>query len=350
VDRSHISPVWRRLISIGVLALLAFSVPVVSMASAAAPASQQPAYLEFRVMKDYGKWVAPSETATSILSMISSIRASTGNRLLDMYAIVAGPQIATEKVGTTTLDDFLTQAKQAAGGQVIPDLNLNYYTSDLKSLDLNQKSNYCDPHNKTFCGPAWFFTVSSELLSLKAVSTDPQRTVSLDAWDQFNRDIIKGGLPASTAITVLQQLKAQGWVNLMLKTENYFSDNGNACAQIATVDDSTSAPYMQPELSLTSKLPSTERAFVHFDRQNQNSPDPITALAAFLSTLKPAQQALGLTNLASLESTNHYTFIYPVLTYTARNSVSYTWDATVDRQSNGQPFIYMIESLINKYG
>src|SRR5205814_9679299 len=122
----------------------------------------------------------------------------------------------------------LLQVQQAAGGQIIPELNLNYYTSDIKSLPLNQKSNYCDPKNTTNCGPAWFYQVSSELLSLKAISSDPQKTVLLEAWDQFSRDVVTAGLPSSTAVTVLQHLKAQGWVNLMLKTEHYFSDYGYA--------------------------------------------------------------------------------------------------------------------------
>src|SRR5437870_5433230 len=126
----------------------------------------------------------------------------------------------------------------------------------------------------------------------------------------------------------------------MLKTEHYFADQGNAFGQTGTVIDSTSSPYLQP--SLLSKLPPTDRAFIHFDRQVQNTPNPITGLAAFLSTMTRAQQAVGITNLASLQSADQYTFIYPVLTYTARDTIQYTWDASVSKQSNGQPFLNLI--------
>src|SRR5439155_13408689 len=142
---------------------------------------------EIRAVQNYGKWVAPSETTAGVLTMITNLRSSVANRPLNMYAIVSGPQSPTEAVGSTTLDNFLLQAKQAAGGKVIPELNLNFYTSNIKSLLLNQQSNYCDPHDSTNCGPSYFYQVSTELLSLKAVSSDPQKTVLLEAWDQFSR-------------------------------------------------------------------------------------------------------------------------------------------------------------------
>ena len=104
--------------------------------------------------------------------MITNLRTSVGNRPLSLYALVTGPQVPTaslSKSNPITLDSFLVQAQQAAGGQIIPELNLNYYTSDIKSLPLNQKSNYCDPKDHTICGPGWFYLVSSELLSIKAI-------------------------------------------------------------------------------------------------------------------------------------------------------------------------------------
>jgi hypothetical protein len=351
MNRENRTSTWK-VMPVAILLILvgATSLGLAPVGASASPAgTSSPAYIEFRVVKNYGNWVAPYETPASAITMITNLRSSIGNRPLNLYAIVSGPQSPTEIVGTTTLDNFLLQAKQASGGQIIPDLNLNYYTSDIQSLPLNQKSNYCNPKDHTECGPAWFFKVSSELLSLQVISSDPQKTVALDAWDQFNRDIVTAGLPPTTAITVLQQLKAQGWVNLMLKSENYFPDQGNAGAVVATVDDSASTPYTQPELSLISKLPSTDRAFVHFDRQVQNTPNPITALAAFLSTMTRAQRGVGLTNLASLQSADKYTFIYPVLTYTARDTVPYTWDASVSKQSTGQPFLNLIAQLIVQY-
>src|SRR5438309_1858928 len=70
-----------------------------------------PAYIEIRAVRNYGIWVAPYETTSSVITMITNMRASTGNRSLNLYAIVSGPQSPTETVGTTTLDSFLVQAK-----------------------------------------------------------------------------------------------------------------------------------------------------------------------------------------------------------------------------------------------
>src|SRR5205085_10606682 len=118
-------------------------------------------------------WLAPSQTPASVITMITNLRASAGNRPLSLYGIITGPQVPTASLSKTnpiTVDNFLLQAQQAAGGHIIPELNLNYYTSDIKCLPLNQIGNYCDPKDHSICGPAWFYLVSSEFLSLKAIS------------------------------------------------------------------------------------------------------------------------------------------------------------------------------------
>ena len=77
------------------------------------------AYVEIRTMKNYGNWLPLGETPGSVLTMISNVRTAT-NMNLNLYAIVGGPQPPgqTIKGSTLTVDDFLLQAKQAAGGQV----------------------------------------------------------------------------------------------------------------------------------------------------------------------------------------------------------------------------------------
>jgi hypothetical protein len=310
------------------------------------------AYIELRAVKNYDNWLVTSQTPASVVAMITNLRTSVGNRPLSLYAIVTGPQVPTaslSKSNPITLDSFLLQAQQAAGGQIIPELNLNYYTSDIKSLPLNQIGNYCDPKDHTICGPGWFFLVSSQLLSLKAISSDPKRTVLLEAWDQFSRDVVTAGLPKNTTTVVFQELKAQGWVNLLLKTEHYFSDNGYAWG-VANAPDTTNLPVLGPNLKYLSQLPANDRPFIQFDRQIQNTPTPATALYDFLGVLTRTQQGAALTNLASLQSAYGYTFIYPVLTYTTRDSVAYNWDATINKQSNGQSFMSLIGQLITQYG
>jgi hypothetical protein len=248
----------------------------------------------------------------------------------------------------TTLDSFLLKAKRASGGQIIPETNMNFYTSNL-NISINQKSNYCDPHNSTNCGPSYFFEVSSELLSLKAVSSDPHRTLELDAWDQFVRDCKRAGLPSDTPTIVLQELKAQGWVNLIIKTATYVNLGEISRDQVGPVVSARSSPYMQPPLTFLSKMSQNNTAFVKFDRQIQNSPHSPTAMVTFLANLTRSQKAVALTNLASLQGPDNYTFVYPIFTYTARNQVEYVWDANTAKQKDGQPFINLIEQLMTEY-
>lgn len=321
-----------------------------SAASAALPAASanKQGYVEIRAMKDYGSWIPQNETPTSVLNIIKEIRTATDNETLNLYAIVSGPQASGQFIhGTTmTVDEFLQQAQKEAGGQVIPEIDLNYYTSNINSLALNNDHKFCNPQNTSDCGPSWFYQVSEELIQLTPVASSKNKTIELDAWGQFNRDIVKAGLPADTSTKLLQKLHSEGWQTVIIKAEFYFADGNNVEGVVATVDWSTSSPYMEPETSVLSQYPHSQQGFVEFDRQIMNPPFGPTALYEFLAVLTPSQQAIALKNLASLQNKDDYTFIYPVITYTQRNDKTVFWDAAKNVQSNGQPFLNLIENLL----
>ena len=351
VEKEH-SKTHRRIAFAFVVMALSLSVfasqQMVFASQASATFHTERVYIEIRALRNYGNWVDPNETPSSVINTITEMREAT-NTSLNLYAIVSGPQSPGQMIKGTTVgvDDFLLQAKAASGGHIVPELNLNYYTSDIKSLDLNQKSNYCDPLNATNCGPSWFYQVSEELLNLKAVAIDKNKILELDAWDQFSRDVVVAGLPANTSNVVLATLHSEGWNRILLKTENYFPDNGTAHGVVVTTNPQSTSPYMQPETGMLSKWEGAgDKGFVHFDRQNQNSPNPPTALYQFLAVLNPDQQAVALTNLAGLQGHDNYKFVYPIFTYTARDNVTYYWDANTNLQSNGKPFLDLIDNLI----
>jgi hypothetical protein len=328
--------------------------PSVFAASGALPvvSAQRQGYIEIRAVKDYGGWTAPNETTSSVLNIIKEIRTKTENETLNLYAIVSGPQASGQLIqGTTvTVDDFLQQAQQAAGGQIIPEIDLNYYTSNINSLALNSNNRFCNPKDKTECGPKWFYAVSEELMQLTPVASSKNKTIELYSWDQFSRDVANAGLPNDTSTKLLEKLVSEGWQTIIIESQFYFADGTNVKGVVATVNWNTSSPYMEPETSVLSKYPHSQQGFVEFDHSPMNPPFPPTALYEFISQLTPSEQSTALGNLAKLQNEDNYTFIYPIITFTHRSGEIYFWDATQSDQSNGKPFINLIETLLTSYG
>lgn len=292
----------------------------------------------------YGTWVAGNETPNSIIQTVQNLRSAVSGKSINVFNIVKNIQNSTELLDNTnvTLDNFLLEVKLAAGGDLVPELNLDDY--------LNVQGRYCDPENPSFCGPAFFYKTSLELLSLKAIQAG-NKTVLLDSWDTFYRTA-----SVATQLAVLQNLTAEGWRNVIIKQIGpaFYPSPGYTWGQITTPwkNVTSSPPYMQPQLDLLDQMPTSQQHFLYFDRQNKNSPNPNaeTALQIFLTQLDPGAQATVLTNLANLQSIDGYTFDYPILTFTTYNGVTYDWDSTTALQANGQPFLQLIEHLMNVTG
>jgi PKD repeat protein len=311
-------------------------------------------YIELRVATAYGSWVAGSETPASIITMLGNIRTATGSSF-NLFGIVKDIQTNTESLGGGyTLDSFLTAAASASGGQVIPDLNLDDYTNDQGA----GAHAYCDPHNPTSCGPKFFYSVSAELLSLSAISGSSSKTLFLESWDTFYRET-NGQGPYGSGFTpggatqrqaVFQNLTNQGWQHIIIHQlgPTYYSDPGNTWGQATNVQSVSGSPYDQPNTPMMTPVPSGEYQLAHFDRQNKNG-SVETSLQVFLKDLTATQRATGLTNMAVLQATDSYTFVYPVITYTKFDNVKYFWDASVNQTASSTSFLSFIESLMRQY-
>lgn len=287
----------------------------------------------------YGNWVAGNETPSSILQIVHNLRSAVAEKPINVFGLVKNIQNNTELLDNTnlTLDNFLLEVKQSAGGDVVPELNLDTYT--------NPQGRYCDPEDPGFCGPGFFYKTSLELLSLKAVQ-EGNGTVLLDSWPTFYRSV-----SVAAQLGVLQNLTEEGWHDIIIKQIGpaFYPSPGYTWGQITTPwkNVTSSPPYMQPQVDLLDQMPPSQQHFLYFDRQNKNDPNAETALQVFLSEFDSTQQASVLTNFADLQSFYGYTFDYPVLTFTTYEGVTYSWDASTNLQNNGQPFLQLIEHLMN---
>lgn len=315
---------------------------VVALPTQTASGSLGPqASVQVEAIGNYGSWVPIDQNPSGVVSMLQSFRNAVGVPVNVLFA-VSGPQSPGQliKKQGVTVDQFLNQAKAASGGQIIPTLNLNYYTSGTGVTT----HSYCDPKNSTHCGPSWFFQVSSELMSLQAVATDPQKTVYVEAWDQFNRDLISLGYPSTQACTVLSQLLTQGWQHLINKDlTGRFSNCGLSLGQATGMMWQTSSPYLLPLTGILLKMSPSEEHLVFFDLQNLNS---TTDFCYFITSLSADQKAIALTSLHNLQSADGYSFEYPLLSSSRCGSSNYYWDAATALQSNGTPFISLEETLV----
>jgi len=301
-------------------------------------------YVDIRAFQQYGNWQIQGETPQSVLTTIQNIRASTGASM-SLIGFVKDIQVATESVGGGyTMDSYLNSVRSAAGGQIIPSLNLDIYTQDQGA---GSPTSYCNPRDRTDCGPHFFYETSLSFLSLGAISSDPQRTVFLDSWDTFARN----STAYVRANAIFQNLTNEGWKHILVKQigPGYFAPPSSAAGQGANVVNQTKSPYMVPETSMISQMPNNQVHLLYFDRQNKENPNDETSLQVFLQQLSPAQQVVALDNLAAQQADDGYIFAYPVMTYTVFLGTTYNWDANTAVQPNGQSFLKLIESLISLY-
>lgn len=306
------------------------------------------AYVQIRAVGTYGSWYPEDQTTSGVVSLVQSFHGAVG-RPVSIFSAVEGPQDPSKLVKgqNVTVDQFLLNLKAAAGGDIVPTLNMNYYTSGTGVT----RQPYCDPHNATDCGPHWFWKVSAELFSLAAVQQGGKE-VLLKGFDQWSRNV------NSTVVQlVLVGLKAQGWGFLIAKHSNsgFFPDFGQASYVTIGPTCSTSRPFCFENAGKIEQYRSADNstlqgAFALFDYQTINSPHPPLALSTFLANLTSKQQVLGLKSLSASQGTFGYSMVYPLIIGDNRNGASYYWDAVVKLTPHGNPFITLEESLARRYG
>jgi hypothetical protein len=111
---------------------------------------------------------------------------------------------------------------------------------------------------------------------------------------------------------------------------------------------STYLPQIQQETYLS-------QVFVSVNTQVKACPTQAN-IDVFLADLTTDEKAIGLTQVAQDQASKHYIFMYPVAEYAqpatkcnAANGNPGYWDSVTFLQSNGQPFINLIESLMTQY-
>ena len=314
------------------------------------------AYVQIDAVQQYGKWELSGVSPGSVISTIQNVRATTG-KTLNIIRAAKDIQTPSESIGGGyTLDSWLDALQNAGGGAIVPSLNLDDYTNDQGA---GSSTSYCNPNNTNDCGPHFFWETSESLLSLQAVKNSPGgASVFLDSYPTFYRES-NGQGPYGPAFTpggaaqrsqVFANLTAEGWVHIYVKEIGpvYY----DAPPAYASADDPAfqgSSPYLIPETKILNAMPTGELKLVYFDRQNKSQNATETALQFFLQ-LNPGQQAVGLTNMAQQQSAYGYTFVYPLYTYTVFVGTTYTWNANTNLQSDGQPMLQLIESLMGQYG
>ena len=306
------------------------------------------AFVEVRGIETYGHWYPEDQSPFGVISMLERLHKATGVPV-GILGIVGGPQETGQAIRGQgiTVDDFLEKLKVAAGGEIIPTLNMNYYTS---GANLTSRG-YCDPHNGSNCGPSWFWQVSGELLNLTAVRTGG-REVLLEGWDQWYRAV-----NSTTVTKVLAGLKSQGWSDLIMKElqipKSPNRDYGFASYMDMAPQCQSSAPYCFEDQPKIAKELNRDSAYLKgvlavFDYQVWNSPRPETDLTRFLLNFSASQQSLAIASLAESQGSGRYTFVYPLIVGTSRDGAQLYWDAATQVRPDGKSFFGFIVSLMKQ--
>lgn len=112
---------------------LLFVLSLVPVAASASP-TLGTKFVEIRAIRN-GRWAISNQTPDQLLQLVSSIRASLGAPF-NLYGFMDGQLDPNMPVGNTTLDDYLVQIQQAAGGEIIPYLNLGLLRKSVRKWSI----------------------------------------------------------------------------------------------------------------------------------------------------------------------------------------------------------------------
>ncbi len=289
----------------------------------------------------YGIASGSGYTATSLLALIQQIHAAIGNFNLIRFirvecenAQVNPNMMASSVYGTGynwngNLDSYFTAIQKAAGGNIIPDLDLDVYDG------ANDCPNYPNPD------PSTFFSNANSLLSLSAIASG-NRYAMLEAYDVW---YTWGGQTKtqSQVSNFFQTLQAQGWKGFIPQDnvpENYQQGDVSKCASSVFKNgpdygyanyyrsgifqiNNTISPYVFVNTNLICSIKTAEPylsgvlAGIETQPQSEFASTPYcdqqftSAMAAFDQCLSDGQRQFALTYLATHQS--NYIFIYPVV-------------------------------------
>lgn len=326
----------------------------------------------FEVTNNRTEYMAGNNfTATQLLSLVQQIHGAIGNfniirfiRVQCNNGTVYPNLMASEIYGSGynwngTLNSYVSAIQQAAGGQIIPDADLDPY------------------FGQTDCGgvpePQQFYDNAASLLTLSAIAKG-DRYVMLEAYDAWYACPKDGNVCAlshpdeTQVVQFFENMTKMGWQGFIPEDNqpNSNTDDTLACnvknnlapdfgyagyVRNGIFVINQTSPYVFPNynnicsyklaepyingivVGIESQLQPTNLAYYCGGKQYNYS------IQAFAECLSPSQQEAALTNLARSQASRGFIFIYPVVV--GEQQVQY------DAQQAGT--LGLMEQLINVY-
>jgi hypothetical protein len=312
-------------------------------------------FVEIKAFENNNYIAGSVYSANQLLSLIKQIRNNIGafNITKFIRSECAGGTGTAGLIDPTTtfsdwngnMDTYFLAVKQACGGEIIPNCDLDAY---------------CCAGNCPTSSPDIYFANTASHLNLTAIYYGI-RCLHMESWAP---SWYSGLNPTeSDVISFFDTLLKQGWKMFMPQSNAgsntatfYAYDYGYAKYQRTGtfIVDSTTYPYLFPYTSYISSIKQAEPYLfgVLTGIESQiNSGDPKycngqynSAISAFSACLSYNQQIQALTTTAQNQSLGGYIFTYPILVC---ESANYTIDPYWDANANGTlPTIY---SLMNQY-
>jgi hypothetical protein len=321
------------------------------------------------------QFIAGSDyTATQLLTLVQDIHGAIGNFNLIRFirtecfdGVVNGSWTASQIQsmnysvnGTSpnlnynwngTLNSYFTAVQKAAGGQIIPDADMDVY--------------FGAPDCNVGAQPQYFYQDSASLLNLSAISGG-ERYLMLESWDAAHSQTHDPFPDQSTVLTFFQTLQAQGWRYFIPQVNNPgATSQGPTSCSASNFQDydynyasylrtglfwvNTTYPYVFPHFDLVCSLAQAEPylsgILLGIESQQQQGQSAYcggqypSAGSSFEGCLTFSQRETALTYLAGNQSNYNYIFIYPVLI--GEHSVEY--------DANRDGTLPLMEQLINQY-
>ena len=315
-------------------------------------------------------------SATQLLSLVESIHDAIGNFSLIRFVRtecqggIVNPNLTASQIQAQsysgnsnynwngTLNSYFTAIQKAAGGQIIPDADMDIYFGDTDCLSQFKTD---QTNNPTYQND--YFADAASLLTLNAIA-DGDRYVMLESWDAYYAN----DNPSQNQVeTFFQKMQALGWTGFMPQANNPAAtgQGPQTCSsKNAPFPDfgyggyvrnglfwiNSTAPYVFPHFnticSIEKSEPYLNGVVLAMESQSQGSPadqaycdgNYMTAGGCF-NSLSQSEQETALTYLASNQAKYDYIWVYPVLI--GEHGVEY------DAEKAGT-LTYM-ESLINQY-
>lgn len=315
------------------------STPISRTTTGISPPISSSKFIEIKAFENNNYIAKNNYSANELLSLISSIHSAVGDFNLIRFIRTECASGVIDP-GTSfsdwngTMDTYFLAVKQACGGEIIPDCDMDIYfgASDCGGI----------------ASPQAFFANSASLLNLSAIANG-ERYVMLESWAPSFYSHVS---PSQSDIqNFFQKLIGQGWSGFMPQSNNpgdnsfHDFDYGYAGYQrVGLFDVETSPPYLRVTQNFINSMwqqePYLHGILTGIESQILNNS---SSIAQFADNLTLSQQIEALTTVAQNQQSGKYIFIYPVLVNQGANYGGPVWDAKAAGALNA------ITNLMNQY-